>query len=60
MRNDATQKTCSICGKPIAVNAAGWAGGNNAEPVNDGRCCDICNDMVVLPRRIRDMAREGK
>jgi hypothetical protein len=26
--------------------------GNNAEPVNSGRCCDECNDMVVIPVRI--------
>lgn len=39
---------CSICGK-------GYAGyGNNAEPVNNGRCCDNCNTYIVIPRRITD------
>ena len=28
--------------------------GHNAEPVNDGRCCDMCNQTVVIPRRIKD------
>jgi len=26
--------------------------GNNAEPVNSGRCCDECNYVVVCPARI--------
>ena len=48
--------TCSICGEKIGVKAGGWMDGNNAEPVNNGRCCDLCNDMVVIPTR---MARMG-
>ena len=49
---------CSICGKDIspildpATREVVWDQGNNAEPVNDGRCCDICDGLVVLPRRI--------
>ena len=44
-------QVCSICGGPIV----GF--GNNAQPVNDGICCDRCNERVVLPallERIRD------
>lgn len=37
---------CSICGRIYT----GW--GNNACPVNEGRCCNICNDSVVIPHRI--------
>jgi len=37
---------CSICGKRYEH----W--GNNAQPVNDGRCCDDCNTMYVIPARI--------
>jgi hypothetical protein len=37
---------CSICKGPII----GY--GNNAAPVNNGRCCDECNAMVVIPARI--------
>jgi hypothetical protein len=27
--------------------------GNNAHPVNDGKCCDECDWLVVIPARIR-------
>ena len=37
---------CSICGQTVV----GY--GNNARPVNGGRCCDECNDTVVIPARI--------
>lgn len=38
---------CSICGKSYE----GY--GNNAIPVNPGRCCDHCNLHVVIPARIK-------
>ena len=44
-------QACSICGGAIV----GF--GNDAWPVNDGLCCDRCNERVVLPallERIRD------
>ena len=40
--------TCSICGKKYE----GY--GNNAQPVNKGRCCDNCNATIVVPRRLQD------
>lgn len=40
---------CSICGKTYT----NW--GNNAQPVNDSRCCSDCNNAVVIPRRIQDL-----
>jgi hypothetical protein len=48
---------CSICNSEIEkhVNKDGqviWDQGNNAEPINDGRCCDHCNSYVVVPARI--------
>jgi hypothetical protein len=44
---------CSICGDEIRPHPlSGWAGGNNAQPVNDGRCCDACDALVVIPKRI--------
>lgn len=43
---------CSICGKVIEPNSFGWAFGNNAWPINDGRCCDYCNYYVVIPARL--------
>ena len=35
---------CSICNEDFD----GF--GNNAEPVNDGRCCDNCNNLVTATR----------
>lgn len=43
---------CSICGVPYD----GF--GNNAWPVNPGRCCDVCNQLVIM-RRIRNVT-EGR
>ena len=43
---DFALETCSICGKKYK----GY--GNNARPVNDGRCCDDCNFKIVIPKRI--------
>ena len=42
------QHICSICGKTYEEY------GNNAQPVNNGRCCDKCNATVVIPRRIQE------
>ena len=39
------KKTCSICGEKFVGH------GNNAQPVNDGTCCDVCNMKVVVPKR---------
>ena len=42
---------CSICEKRIIPDAiSGWDQGNNAQPINDGRCCDNCNNIVVFVR----------
>ena len=43
---------CSICGKEFD----GF--GNNAEPVNDGLCCDKCNNDIVIPRRLADIDKK--
>ena len=37
---------CSICGKEYQ----GY--GNNAQPVDDCRCCNDCNSRVVIPFRM--------
>ena len=39
---------CSICDDVIEGEF-----GNNAEPINSGRCCDTCNLMYVVPTRIK-------
>ena len=41
------KKICSICQSEFTE----W--GNNAQPVNDGRCCNDCNATVVIPARLR-------
>ena len=47
---------CSICGQEHDDPY-----GHNAEPINDGRCCAVCNFDIVLPTRIRLMfADRGK
>jgi hypothetical protein len=50
--------TCSICGGPIVGD------GHDAEPINDGRCCDRCFWETVVPARLRqirdDAKRQGK
>lgn len=43
---------CCICELPIPAKGT-WTHGNNAEPVvKNGRCCDECDNMVVIPTRI--------
>lgn len=37
---------CSICKKEF------YGLGNNAQPITDGRCCDLCNFKFVIPKRI--------
>jgi hypothetical protein len=43
---------CSICQLPIVHPLGAKYQGNNALPVNAGRCCDACDDAVVTPARI--------
>lgn len=50
----AKNQPCSICG----INYRGF--GNNAWPVNKGRCCDTCNTLHVIPQRIADMTAAHK
>ena len=47
MTEDYTNQPCSICGVAI-----GDRFGNNAQPVNAGRCCSMCNTTVVIPVRL--------
>lgn len=37
---------CSICRKKYE----GY--GNNAQPINNKRCCDRCNTLIVIPKRM--------
>jgi hypothetical protein len=47
-------KTCSIC----QIKYTGF--GNNADPVNEGFCCDDCNYRVVIPARFNQRATRDK
>jgi hypothetical protein len=40
-------QNCAICG------AFFQEFGHSAEPVKHGRCCNVCNDYVVIPARLR-------
>ena len=44
---------CSICKNTINDKY-----GHNAQPINDGICCDDCNTLVVL-ERIREMSNDN-
>ena len=41
---------CSICKEKINPDPSGWSEGHNAEPVNNGRCCEVCNRIVTSAR----------
>lgn len=45
---------CSICFNEIPA-VGDWTSGNNAQPVNFGRCCNKCDNEVVIPARITMM-----
>ena len=42
---------CSICNETIE----GF--GNNAQPINNGTCCDDCNTLVII-ERIKEMSND--
>jgi hypothetical protein len=44
---------CVICHKDIEKQYTEdgimyWDQGNNAEPIAEGRCCNHCNDTIVM------------
>ena len=55
---------CSICEENLEeqkhpkTGDIFWIKGHNAEPINDGRCCDICNDTIVIARRMKIMGMD--
>ena len=53
------QLICSICNEPIPTTSYGWSEGNNAQPINDGRCCDNCDATVVFPKRIEMLVKSN-
>lgn len=57
---DQEKLICSICSKPIDETNSVWLGGNNAEPINAGRCCDVCDRRLVIPARIERMRKAAQ
>jgi hypothetical protein len=57
MEKEKKPLTCSICGQDIKPTSFGWDQGNNAQPINDGRCCDDCDTKVVLPARMVEVGK---
>ena len=47
------EQKCTICFNDIGVDDNGWDGGHNAQPINDGRCCNACNEEVVIKARLQ-------
>ena len=49
-------KICSICKSKF------WGFGNNPQPFYnlkvEDRCCDSCNETIVIPRRTRELRGE--
>ena len=45
-------KGCTICRRDYDEY------GHEAWPINGGRCCNYCNDTVVIPARIRLAKKE--
>ena len=45
-------KKCILCKKEIE----GF--GNNALPIESGRCCDSCNNTKVIPVRLKQITKE--
>jgi hypothetical protein len=50
--SEESNRQCSICFRRYTEF------GHPAEPVGSGRCCNVCNDLVVIPARLR-AAREA-
>lgn len=51
-------KVCSICYGEIKHSKIPNYFGNNAYPINNGRCCDKCNDKFVIPARMMLIANQ--
>jgi len=46
------QKKCVLCKKTFE----GY--GNNPAPLKEkGECCDICNDIKVIPARLKELKK---
>jgi hypothetical protein len=48
------EQICSICYRAFTEY------GHPATPINGNRCCNACNDKIVIPARIRIQRREER
>ena len=54
-----SDEKCVICGGRDEMGVNGL--GNNPYPVEEeGRCCDLCNTLYVIPRRMEDLINQRK
>ena len=49
------KEVCCFCGKQIMFENS-----HNAGPVKEGRCCEKCNFKIVIPQRIKLIAKDEK
>ena len=59
-RKENDSDKCSICAGPLTIGhdlEIGWRHGRNAQPINNGRCCETCDNTVVIPARIARVRR---
>ena len=57
---------CDLCPRDIDIHRDPETGkaygnqGHNAEPLAEGRCCDICNATKVIPARLEAIRRADR
>ena len=47
-------RKCKLCKGKIEMRGS-YRDGHDARPVTNGRCCSICNDLYVIPKRLKDI-----
>ena len=47
------KKICCLCNKEYE----GY--GNDAQPLKEGKCCDECNEKLVIPAKIKELKKRG-
>ena len=51
MNQETTIPDCCICGESCRNDKTGWHQGHNPAPLkSEGRCCDVCNALVIACR----------
>lgn len=58
-------RVCCICGNKLTrvknptPKPFVWQYGNNAQPLKEGRCCDLCNRNKVIPAKQQNQIGRG-